>query len=104
MRAFFRFFGWFLVAMALIVLGRDLVALIAGESFRFAPLGEVWFKLHAPSLNLLQAGVERRISPDAWDLVLAPALQWPALVFFAVPGILLVLLCRDWGGSKKRFR
>ncbi len=104
MRVFCRFFGWFLVALAVIALGRDLVAIVAGESFRLAPLGEVWFKLHAASLNLLQAGIERRIAPEVWDSVVAPALQWPSVLVFGVPGILLVLLCRSWGGQRRRFR
>lgn len=106
MRVICRFLGWFLVVIAVIALGRDLVALIAGESFRLAPLGEVWFKLHAGSLNMLQAGVERRLAPEIWDSVLAPVLQWPAVLIFAVPGILLLLLGRsgNWRGSKRRFR
>ena len=104
MRVFCRFVGWFLVAIAVIALGRDLVAIVAGESFRLAPLGEVWFKLHSASLNMLQAGIERRIAPEAWDSVVAPALQWPTVLFFAVPGVVLLLLCRDWRGHRRRFR
>ncbi len=104
MRVFGRFLGWFLLALAFIALGRDLVAIAAGETFRLAPLGEVWFKLHSASLNMLQAGVERRIAPEVWDSVIAPALQWPTVAFFAVPGLLLVLLCRDWQSQKRRFR
>ncbi len=104
MRVFCRFLGWFLVAIGFIALGRDLVAIAAGESFRLAPLGEVWFKLHSASLNMLQAGIERRIAPEVWDSVVAPALQWPTVLFFAVPGVLLLLLSRDWRGHKRRFR
>ncbi|WP_282605935.1 hypothetical protein [Pelagibius sp. Alg239-R121] len=92
------------MAIGFIALGRDLVAIAAGESFRLAPLGEVWFKLHSASLNMLQAGIERRIAPEVWDSVVAPALQWPTVLFFAVPGVLLLLLSRDWRGHKRRFR
>ncbi len=58
-----------------------------------APLGQTWFSISAGTLNGLQAGVERYISPELWDSYLAPMLHWPALWFPLVPGLIFTLIC-----------
>ena len=57
------------------------------------PLGELWFKLDAASLNLVQALIERYLWPPLWDSGVAPLLQVPAVLAFAAPAALLLLLC-----------
>ena len=104
MRPFCRILGWFLILVAVALLGRDLIAGFERGSLKLAPLGEVWFKLHAASLNMLQAGIERNVSPELWDYAVAPVLRWPAEWVFAIPGVVLILLCRNWGGRRRRFR
>jgi H+/Cl- antiporter ClcA len=72
---------------ALILLG---VAAGLALVFGFGtPLGAVVFQIDPPLLNTLQAGVQRRLSPDLWDQVILPLLQWPSWV---VPGALGLLL------------
>ncbi len=67
-------------------------------------LGQRWYQidqaLGSATLNTLQAGIERRISVDLWDNVFAPLLLQPAVLIFLVPGLVLVLLFRRWGGTK----
>ena len=57
------------------------------------PLGQLWFKLHVGSLNLVQAVIERYIWPPIWDPAIVSLLQLPAVTVFAVPALILMLLC-----------
>lgn len=86
--------GCLLVLAALAVLAWDLYDLAASGSLALTKLGRVWAALDTTSLQLLQAGVERHLSVWLWDAVIAPLLQWPALPVFALPGLLLLWLCR----------
>ena len=99
-----RLLGWILLFGALVLLGWDAVAALDSGTWRLAALGQRWFEidqaLGSASLNTLQAGIERRISVDLWDNVFTPVLQWPAVIVFAVPGNVLVLLFRRWGGQR----
>ncbi len=99
-----RLLGWLLLFCALVLLGWDAVAALDSGTWSLAVLGQRWFEidqaLGSATLNTLQAGIERSISVDLWDNVFAPALQWPAVIVFAVPGIVLVLLFRRWGGQR----
>ena len=97
-----RILGWILVALSLAALVWDFFGRAEGEAFRAAPLGQRWFQIDAGSLNALQAGVERYVSPELWDSVFFPLLEWPAFLFPLVPGLLLVLLCRRWRRSPRR--
>jgi hypothetical protein len=78
-----RFFGGLLL-----VLGAG-----AGAVYGFAtPLGAVLYRLYPPFLNTLQAGIQRNLSPELWDSVLLPLLEWPVWVLPAVLGLLFLLL------------
>lgn len=63
-----------------------------GEALRFAALGELWFRYSRGSLNLIQAVTERYIAVFVWDSVIFPVLQQPAVLVFALPGVLFALL------------
>lgn len=56
------------------------------------PLGAVIFSIDPPFLNTLQAGVQRRLSPDLWNHVFLPVLEWPSWVIPGALGLLLLLL------------
>lgn len=58
--------------------------------------GELWHRLHTPSLNLTQAITERYISPALWSAVMLPILLAPVWVvalckagFFALLALIL---------------
>jgi hypothetical protein len=98
-----RFIGWVLLFCALVLLGWDAVSALSSGSWSFAVLGQRWYELDqalgTATLNTLQAGIERNVSVDLWDNVFSPALLWPAVAVFFLPGLVLVLLFRRWGGG-----
>ncbi len=104
MRVVGRILGWFLLLIAVGLLGRDLIAWASAGSFALTSLGELWYHIDRASLNGLQAGIERYLTPDLWWLVVEPLLFVPALIFFLVPGLALAYLCRKPGEDRKRPR
>lgn len=84
--------GFLLVAAGAGALIMDIMLRAPGAPFRLRPLGEAWYRLDAPSLNLVQAVVERYIWPPLWDPVALSVLEQPAVLVFAVPGAILLLL------------
>ena len=80
------------IALGALVLGHDLfTGLSGGGTLGFASLGDLWGRLSAPSLNLVQAIVQRYLLPALWDPVLVTFLLLPAWLVFGVPGLLLTL-------------
>jgi hypothetical protein len=84
--------GIILVLMGAGALIGDVLA--AEHGFRLRAVGEVWFKVHPNSLQLLQPGIERHIAVWLWDPVVLTLLTWPLAPVLAVPGLLLLLLGR----------
>ncbi|MGF1551764.1 MAG: hypothetical protein ACFBWO_04580 [Paracoccaceae bacterium] len=56
-------------------------------------LGELWSRLHPPSLQQLQPAIERHVDPALWDPVLAVLLA-PAALDVAVLGLVFAALAR----------
>ncbi len=77
------------LALGLFWLYGDLKLTDDGIAYRASALGEHWYKWHAPSLNLLQAIVERYVLPQLWTYVLLPLLLAPA---WMVAGIFAAIL------------
>ena len=99
--------GWVLVAASAAVIAWEIVARDPEKGFQLRAAGEMWYRIDAGSLNLVQAVIERYLWPPLWDPVLSSLLHLPALVIPAVPGLLLVLLCHGpfrRRGKKHRFR
>jgi len=101
-RAVGRVIGWACLMLTLIVVLRDAAAALQSGGVSPAPLGNIWYALSPGTLNGLQAGVERYISPALWDSAFFPLLQQPAFLFFLIPGVILVVLCRSKAQPKKR--
>lgn len=80
--AVLRGLGWLLLLLTAAVGVYEVVDYIDSGDRALSALGELWFKLHAPSLNLMQAVVERYIHEEAWSEVVRPVLLLPALVAF----------------------
>lgn len=99
-----RMLGWLLLFCALVLLGWDAVSSLDSGRWGFAVVRQRWYEidqaLGGTSLNALQAGIERNISVGLWDNAVAPVLLWPAVLVFAVPGLVLVLLFRRWHGPR----
>jgi hypothetical protein len=92
--------GWLLVGVALAALGYEIQLAVQTGVYRMIPAGEVWYRLNAESLNLVQAVVQRHLHPLLWQPVLASVLQWPAWSLFGGPGVALVLACSGQRGRR----
>jgi hypothetical protein len=89
-----RWLGWGLVALGIVLAGRDAYAFLETGARAMMPLGQLWYSLHPGSLNLTQAVVERYLHPFLWDPLIFSVLRLPAALVFLAPGVVLVLLCR----------
>lgn len=87
-----RLVGALLLALGGLALLSDLHITGGGLAYRPVALGEVWHRWHAPSLNLLQAIVERYIWPQLWSNGLLLLLLAPAWIVTASKGVILVAL------------
>lgn len=94
MRVAGRILGWLLVAAAIAAVGAELLASLEAGGWRPLALGELWYRLDAPSLNLAQAVIQRYLLPALWDPVIATVLTWPAWLVAGVPGLVLLFLTR----------
>ena len=94
-----RVIGIWSLILAMVILTIDGTKSLASNEGQWiaTPLGEHWFKLHAPSLNTAQAAIERHVNPSLWDPVILTVLQVPSWIIFAVLGLLLY-----WLGRKRR--
>lgn len=92
-----RFFGLVFVGLAVISLTFDLLRLTKQDYFDLSQVGEVWFKFHAPSLNLIQAVLERYLSPLVWDYGFVYLLHIPMAILL----IFAALICFIAGRAKR---
>ena len=75
--------------VALIALIFDIAtALFGSGGFAVTALGKLWFSLHSSSLNGLQAGIQRFVSPYLWDPMISSVLQMPVWATFGALGLL----------------
>ena len=89
-----RIIGWLFVLAALVALAYEAMQALSAGGWRVIALGELWFELHAPSLNAAQAGIQRYVAPWLWEPGITTILLWPGWAVFGAPGLLLVWLCR----------
>jgi len=87
-----RLLGAGVMALGGLMLLSDLHITGGGLDYRPAALGEVWHHWHVPSLNLLQAIVERYVLPQLWSYVLLPLLLAPAWIVAVILGAVLIAL------------
>ncbi len=98
-------FGRFFVLLALAVLAFGVYLWLVGYDVTMQG-GLLWFQIDAPSLNLIQALVQRFINPTLWDEVLVDVLLRPAwesllgavILFLLIGGVLL------WIGGRRHRR
>lgn len=94
MRLILRLLGAVLVLAALWPLVREMAMLLDGAGHSFIPLGQLWFEINPASLNMLQAGIQRRIAPWLWEDAIQPVLTWPAWPVLLALGLALIALGR----------
>ena len=76
--------GWFFMLAALAVALWEILGRDPDKGFQFRPAGELWNRIDADSLGLVQVVIERYIWPPLWDPVLFSLLL---LVLALAPGI-----------------
>ncbi len=84
-----------MLIVALVLAIRDGLSSYDQKGLVIRPLGQIWFEIDPPSLNVTQAVVERYISPFVWDPLIASLLQVPGVALFAVLGLVFLLLSRS---------
>ncbi len=89
-RVALRLIGALSLALGALALLSDLHITGSGLNYRPVALGEYWHQWHAPSLNLLQAIVERYVLPQLWSYMLLPLLLAPAWIVAALKGAVLI--------------
>lgn len=81
--------GTMLILLALAALSWDVMTVIEVGRFKLTAWGDLWHQVHPASLSDYQHLVERKISAELWDRVLAPLLLYKAVFVFAIPGLTL---------------
>ena len=99
-----RIIGWVFVLAAVAAFTYEAMAALGGGEWRVVALGELWFKLHAASLNGAQAGIQRYIAPWLWEPVITSILLLPGWAVFGVPGVLLAWFCRKRSNNRRLHR
>jgi len=93
-----------LLLIAVAAAGYEARAAFETGGWRPVALGELWYKIHAASLNGAQAGIQRYISPFLWEPVITTILLWPGWAVFGVPGAALTWVCRARRRGARRRR
>ena len=91
---FGRMIGWICAALAILLLGGDVLGAISSGSFAPRPLGLVLYQLLGPNLNLAQAIVQRYLHPAIWDSGIQPVLLVPAFIVLGLVAAVLLVLFR----------
>ena len=95
----FRVLGVWCLLAAAVTLIIDGTKSISANSWVATPLGQHWYNLHAASLNVSQAAIERHVHPALWDPVITYVLQTPTWIVLGILGVLLY-----WLGRRRRRR
>ncbi len=77
-----RALGWLLVLAAAVIGVYEIAEYIDNGDPSLTTLGELWLKVHASSLNAMQAFVQRELHEDIWTSTIQPVLVQPALYLF----------------------
>jgi hypothetical protein len=95
-----RVIGWIIVLAGLSVLIRDVIAWLDTKIWEPIALGQLWYQLDRPGLNLVQAVIQRYVSPVLWDpIILSILLCWAFAALIAL-GAGILLACR--AGPRRR--
>jgi hypothetical protein len=92
-----RIIGWILFFAGLSVLARDALAWFHTKVWMPIALGQLWYELDHSSLNLVQAVIQRYVSPFLWDRIIVNILLCWAFAVLIGLGALILLLARKRG-------
>ena len=89
-----RIVGWITFLAGLSVLVRDVVAWFDTKIWAPIALGQLWYELDRSSLNLVQAVIQRYVSPFLWDRVLVNILLCWAFAILTGLGATILFFAR----------
>lgn len=89
-----RVIGWILCLAGLFVLAIDAHAWFDTKVWMPTALGQLWYELDRSSLNLVQAVIQRYISPFLWDRIIVNILLCWAFAVLIGLGALILLVAR----------
>jgi hypothetical protein len=103
MRVIVRLLGLLLLVGALWAAAMQFQMWAHSGRFIPLPLGQMWFNIDPPSLNLVQAVIERHVWPPLWDPVILTVLRWPAWAVLGLPALILLILPMQRGPRRPLF-
>ena len=87
-----RAIGWILILAGLAVLVRDTVAWLDSKVWIPIAVGQLWYDIDRSSLNLVQAVIQRYVSPLLWNrIIVLILLCWAFAVLIGLGALILVL-------------
>jgi hypothetical protein len=87
-----RIIGWIIFLAGLSVLARDLIAWFDTKIWAPIAVGQLWYEIDRSSLNLVQAVVQRYVSPFLWDrIILNILLCWASALLIGLGAAVLLL-------------
>ncbi len=87
-----RVIGWLVLLAGLSVLTRDVMAWFDRKIWAPVALGQLWYELSRSSLNLVQAVIQRYVSPFLWNPVIVNILLcWSFVVLIALGAAILFI-------------
>ena len=90
-----RLIGWIVFLAGAAVLVRDFLVWVDTKIWAPIALGQLWYQLNRPSLNLAQAIIQRYIHPFLWDpIILSILLCWAFAVLMVLGLLILVIFSR----------
>ena len=96
-----RVIGWLLMVLAVATAGHEAISSLNAGAYDILAFGELWAKIDIASLNLVQAVIQRYVSPWLWDVVILNIILLPAWLVLGVPGIVMAWAFRARGGRRR---
>ncbi len=90
-----RVIGWLVLLAGLSVLTRDVMVWIERKTWAPLALGQLWYELSRSSLNLVQAVIQRYLSPYLWSPIIVRILLCWAFVVLIGLGAAMLLIFRS---------
>ena len=90
-----RVIGWLVLLAGLSVLTRDVMVWIDRKIWAPVALGQLWYELSRSSLNLVQAEIQRYISPFLWNPVIVTILLCWAFAVLITLGAAILFIFRN---------
>ncbi len=90
-----RVIGWLVLLAGVSVLTRDVIVWIETKTWAPVAFGQLWYQFNRSSLNLVQAVIQRYLSPFLWNPIILKILLCWAFAVLIVLGAAILFLARS---------